>query len=50
MEKDAMITEIVRLLEKMPVEHVKRMLIKCSVCLALIEEKEQERQGRMTER
>ncbi len=39
MEKNAMITEIVKLLEKMPVEHVRRMLVKCSVCLALIEEK-----------
>lgn len=42
MEKNAMITEIVKLLEKMPADHVRRMLVKCSVCLALIEEKEEQ--------
>lgn len=39
MDKEYMIAEIVKLLEKMPVEHVNRMLLKCRVCVSLIEER-----------
>lgn len=35
--KQALIAEIVRLLEQMPVEHVRRMLVKCNVCVNLLE-------------
>lgn len=35
--KQALIAEIVRLLEQMPVEHVRRMLVKCNVCANLLE-------------
>lgn len=35
--KQALIAEIVELLERMPVEHIRRMLIKCGVCVSLLE-------------